>query len=41
MPMKEDEITRIEASFLRGTKLERGRHFVSSPDTHLASLPIF
>ena len=38
--MKEEEITRIEASFLGGTKLERGRHSGSSPDSHLASLPI-
>ena len=38
---KEEEITRIETSFLGGTKLERGRHSASSSDTHLASLPIF
>ena len=38
--MKEEEITRIEASFLEGTKLERGRHSSSSPDSHLTSLPI-
>ena len=37
---KEEEITRIKASFLRGTKLERGRHSDSSPDSHLSSLPI-
>ena len=40
MLMKEEEITRIEASFLGGTKLERGRHSGSSLDSHLASLPI-
>jgi hypothetical protein len=39
--MKEEEITRTEASFLGGTKLEMGRHSGSSPDSHLASLPIF
>ena len=41
LPMKEEEVTRTEASFLGGTKLERGRHFGSSPNSHLASLPIF
>ena len=41
LPTKEEEITRTEASFLGGTKLERGRHSGSSPDSHLASLPIF
>ena len=39
--MKEEEITRIEASFLGGTKMERGRHSDFSPDSHLTSLPIF
>ena len=38
--MKEEEVTRIEASFLGGTKLERGRHSGSSLDSHLASPPI-
>jgi hypothetical protein len=41
LPTKEEEITRTEASFLGGTKLERGQHSGSSPDSHLASLPIF
>jgi hypothetical protein len=39
--MKEEEITRTEASFLGGIKLERGRHSGSSPDSHLASLSLF
>jgi hypothetical protein len=38
LPTKEEEITRSEASFLRGTKLERGRHSGSSPDSHFTSL---
>ena len=38
--MKEEEVTQIEASFIGGTKLERCQHSGSSPDSHLASLPI-
>ena len=41
LPMKEEEVTRTEASFLGGTKLERGRYSGSSLNSHLASLPIF
>ena len=41
LPTKEEEITRTEASFLGGTKLERGRYSGSSLNSHLASLPIF
>jgi hypothetical protein len=40
LPTKDEEVTRTEASFLRGTKLERGRHSVSSLDSHFASLSI-
>ena len=36
--MKEEEITRTEASFLGGTKLERGRHTGSPSDSYLVSL---
>jgi hypothetical protein len=39
--MKEEETTRTEASFLEGTKLERGQHSGSSSDSHLTSLSIF
>ena len=41
LPTKEEEITRTEASFLRGTKLERGRHSGSSLDSHFTSLSLF
>jgi hypothetical protein len=35
---KEKEITRTKASFLGGTRLERGRHSGSSPTSHLVRL---
>jgi hypothetical protein len=40
LPMKDEEVTQTEASFLGGTKLERGQHSGSSMDSHFASLPI-
>jgi hypothetical protein len=40
LPMKDEEVTRTEASFVGGKNLVRGRHSRSSPDSHFASLPI-